>query len=98
MAVENRGGSSVGITVQQCTGTQGSEIIGEVLKYEGEDVDHWQGRGHGGRLVAHWDLPADRRSASVLTPSSGREHENAKQPKSACKVFEGTFYGGTEGL
>ena len=97
MTVENRGGSSVGITVQQCTGAQGSGIIGEVLEYEGEDVDHWQGRGHRGRLVAHWDL-AGRRSASVLTPSDGREHENARQPKLVCKVFKGTFYGGTDGL
>lgn len=97
MAVENRGGSSVGTTVQRRTGAQGSEIIGEVLEYEGEDVDHWQGRGHRGRLVAHWDL-ADRRSTSVLTPTNGREHENTKQPKSVRKIFEGTFYGGTDRL
>ena len=55
MTVENRGSGSVGITIQQCTDTQGDKVFGEVLEYQREDVDHWQRRGHGDWLVAHRD-------------------------------------------
>jgi len=91
MAVENRGGSSIGITVHRCTGAEGGKIFGEVLEHEGEDVGHWQGCSHGGRFVGHRELADRRRLAFVLISPNG-EGTRRRRIIQVSRAFGGEIF------